>query len=149
MPAASILGEMDIASRIRKLGFRKWYERQLIECHLAFTTCFLAGITVAACLEALRSAERGWTSATLVAAVLGAIALGLYSWRRYLTVLERAEVYGNRSNCPSCDAYGRFEVLASGHVAEGPYFDPPTEGLPYPWLRVRCRRCGTEWRIPD
>ena len=140
---------MDIASRIRKLGFRKWYERQLIDCHLAFTTCFLAGITVAACLEALRSVERGWASATLIAAILGAIAVGLYSWRRYLTVLERAEVYGNRSSCPSCDAYGRFEILASGHTAEGPYLDPPSEGLPYPWLRVRCRRCGTEWRIPD
>lgn len=149
VPAAGILREMDIASRIRKLGFRKWYERQLIECHLAFTTCVLAGITVAACLEALRGTEPGWKSATLLAAVLGAIVLGLYSWRRYLTVLERAEVYGNRSSCPSCDAYGRFEVLATGHTAEGPYLDPPSEGLPYPWLRVRCRRCGTQWRIPD
>jgi hypothetical protein len=140
---------MDIASRIRKLGFRKWYERQLIESHLAFTTCFLAGIVVASCLEAMRHAGRGWKWAALLALVLAAIGLGLYSWRRYLTVLERAEIYGNRSNCPSCGAYARFEILATGTMAEGPYLDPASKELPYPWLRVRCRVCGTSWRIPD
>jgi hypothetical protein len=140
---------MDIATRIRTLGFRKWYERQLIESHLAFTTCFLCGIVVASCLEAVSLQDFGWKQATLVAAVFGAIALGWYSWRRYITVLERAEVYGGHSTCPACKAYARFEILATGHAAQGPYLDPADTPLPYPWLRVRCRRCGTEWRMPD
>jgi hypothetical protein len=140
---------MDIASRIRRMGFRKWYERQLIESHLAFTTCFLAGITVAACLEALTLAELGWKPALLLAAVFGAVVVGWLSWRRYITVLERAEVYGSRSCCPQCKTYARFEILASGQVAEGPYLDPQPRPLPYPWLRVRCRRCGTAWRMPE
>jgi formate dehydrogenase maturation protein FdhE len=140
---------MDIAKRIGTMGFRKWYERQLIECHLALTTCFLCGITVAACMEAVRLTELGWKPVSLLAAVFAATALGWYSWRRYITVLERAEVYGNHSTCPACKTYARFEVLASGHVAEGPYLDPQAKPLPYPWLRVRCRKCGEVWRMPD
>jgi hypothetical protein len=140
---------MDIATRIRKMGFRKWYERQLIDSHLAFTTCLLCGLTVASCLEAVSFAELGWKPAVLLAVVAASIALGFFSWRRYLTVLERAERYGNRSNCPKCNAYARFEILATGQVTEGPFLDPVTTALPYPWLRVRCRACGTVWRMPD
>ena len=140
---------MDIASRIRKLGFRKWYERQLIESHLAFTTCFLCGIVVASCMEAISFAQFGWKAASLLALVLGAALLGWFSWRRYITVLERAEVYANRSTCPECKTYARFEILATGHAAQGPYLDPAETTLPYPWLRVKCRKCGTAWRMPE
>jgi formate dehydrogenase maturation protein FdhE len=140
---------MDIASRIRKVGFRKWYERQLIESHLAFTTCFLCGIVVASCMEAISFAQFGWKAASLLALVLGAFVLGWFSWRRYITVLERAEVYANRSTCPECKTYARFEILATGHAAQGPYLDPAETTLPYPWLRVKCRKCGTAWRMPE
>jgi hypothetical protein len=140
---------MDVASRIRQVGFRKWYERQLIDSHLAFTTCFLSGVVAAACLEEISFADIGWKPASLLATVFGAIALGWHSWRRYITVLERAEVYGSRSTCPSCGTYARFEILASGHAAEGPYLDSAAPPLPQPWLRVRCRKCGTAWRMPD
>jgi hypothetical protein len=140
---------MDIATRIGKVGFRKWYERQLIDSHLSFTTCFLSGITVAACLEEVNLAEFGWKAMSLLAVVFGAAALGWYSWRRYITVLERAETYGGHSTCPACKTYGRFVIVASGHAAEGPYLDPAATPLPYPWLRVRCRKCDTVWRMPD
>jgi formate dehydrogenase maturation protein FdhE len=140
---------MDMASRIRALGFRKWYERQLIDSYLSFTTCFLSGITVAACLEELSLAEFGWKPVALLSATFGAIALGWYSWRRYITVLERAEVYGSRSSCPECNAYARFEILATGHAAQGPYLDPQEKPVAYPWMRVRCRKCGASWRMPD
>ena len=140
---------MDIASRIGSMGFRKWYERQLIDCHLSFTTCFLSGITAAACLEELNLSHLGWKPVSLLAIVFGAIALGWYSWRRYITVLERAERYGSRSTCPECRTYARFDILASGNLAEGPYLDPQAAALPCPWLRVRCRKCGTVWRMPD
>ncbi len=140
---------MDIATRIREKGFRKWYERQLIESHLAFTTCFLCGIVAASCMEAISFAQFGWKAASLLALVLGAILLGWFSWRRYITVLERAEVYANRSTCPACNTYARFEILATGHAAQGPYLDPAETALPYPWLRVKCRKCGTAWRMPE
>ncbi len=140
---------MDIASRIRRMGFRKWYERQLIDSHLSFTTCLLCGLTVAACLEGISFAEFGWKPAAMLAAVAGSVVLGVYSWKRYLRVLQRAERYGDRSHCPSCNTYARFEILATGTTAEGPYLDPAGDSLPCPWLRVRCRKCGTTWRMPD
>ncbi len=140
---------MDIASRIRLVGFRKWYERQLIDSHLSLTTCFLSGITIAACLEEVRLAEAGWRTATLLAIVFAAALLCAYSWRRYLTVLGRAETYGSRSSCPACKTYARFDILASGSGTQGPYLDPEETALPYPWLRVRCRKCATAWRLPD
>ena len=34
---------MDPTASIRKLGFRKWYERELIESHAALVTCLLCG----------------------------------------------------------------------------------------------------------
>ena len=37
---------MSPADGIRKLGFRRWYERQLIESHAYFLTCFLCMIKV-------------------------------------------------------------------------------------------------------
>jgi formate dehydrogenase maturation protein FdhE len=140
---------MDIVARIRKQGFRKWYERQLIDSHLSFVTCFLSAIAVAACLSELQVLDPGWRSAALLAAVFAATLLGWYSWRRYITILARAETYGNRSCCPTCKAYARFEILATGQAGEGPYLDPLAHRLPHPWLRVRCRKCGTAWRMPD
>ena len=144
-----MLAAMDVASRIRERGFRKWYERQLIESHLAFVTCFLCGITAAACASAVRWTRLSAVDLGLAIALFAAGLVGWRSWRHYITVLERAERYGNRSTCPQCSAYARFEVLASGARGEGPHLDPATDPLPLPWLRVRCRRCAAEWRMPD
>ena len=42
---------MDIVQGIRKLGFRRWYERRLIEAHAFLITGFLALILAVAFLE--------------------------------------------------------------------------------------------------
>lgn len=140
---------MDPTASIRKLGFRKWYERQLIDCHLSLVTCFLSGLTVAACLESVNVLELGWKPVTLLAVTFGAAALGWFSWRRYITVLERAERYGECSTCPSCRTYARFEILATGMDAEPGAVATAVAPLDAAWLRVRCRKCGTSWRMPE
>ncbi|HRE13056.1 MAG TPA: hypothetical protein PLD37_02555 [Usitatibacteraceae bacterium] len=140
---------MDTVSRIRRQGFRKWYERQLIDSHLCFTTCLLCGLVVASCLEAVTLTRFDLPSLAMLALVAGSIVLGVWSWRRYLVVLERAERYGARSSCPACGAYARFEILASGVATEGPYLDPAATPLPQPWIRVKCRGCGEAWRMPE
>lgn len=140
---------MDPTASIRKLGFRKWYERQLIDCHLALVTCFLSGLTVAALLESVNVIEFGWRPMMQLLIVFAACIVGWYSWRRYITVLERAELYGQRSNCPSCRVYARFEVLATGlDEPPGPVGEAvaPLEAA---WLRVKCRKCGMQWRMPE
>ena len=130
---------MDPTSSIRRLGFRKWYERELIKCHAALVTCFLCGLTVAALLEAVSFENFGPGPISMLAIVFAAIAIGWASWRTYITLLQRAERYGERSSCPSCKSYGRFNILSTGVVA----------GPADPWLQVQCRRCGTAWRMPD
>ena len=82
---------MDPSSSIRRLGFRKWYERELIKCHAALVTCLLSGLLVAALFETVNLREFGWTLVSELAVVFAAIATAILSWRAYITILERAE----------------------------------------------------------
>lgn len=140
---------MDPSASIRKIGFRKWYERQLIDCHLALVTCFLSGIVVAALLESVNVLEPGWRPITMLGFVFLGVVVGWQSWRRYITVLERAERYGQRSTCPSCNTYARFDVLATGLDRDPGEVAVAVAPLQAAWLRVKCRKCGTSWRMPD
>lgn len=140
---------MDPTSRIRKLGFRKWYERELIKCHAALVTCFLSGLTVAAVLETVNFKEFGWQHVTRLAVVIAAAIFAWISWRSYITILQRAEFYGERSNCPKCGAYGRFNVVATGMDEQPGRVADAVAPLPAAWMRVECRKCGTGWRMPD
>jgi len=140
---------MDPTANIRRVGFRKWYERQLIDCHLALVTCFLCGLTVAALLESVNLLEFGWRPAMMLAIVFVATAVGWYSWRRYITVLARAERYGQRSTCPTCKTYARFEILATGLDEQPGEVAVAVAPLEAAWLRVKCRKCGTAWRMPE
>ncbi len=140
---------MEPVTSIRRLGFRKWYERQLIDSHLALTTCFLCGIVVASSLEAVNLHEFGPRPALLLGLVFLAIAVGWLSWKRYIRVIERAERYGQRSNCPSCNSYARFQILSSGVDAVPGPTATAVAPLEVAWLRVQCRKCGTAWRMPE
>jgi len=142
---------LDPTSSIRRLGFRKWYERQLIDCHLALVTCFLSGIAIVALLESVNLLDFGWRPAMTLCFVFAAIVLGWYSFRRYITVLERAELYGQRSTCPNpnCLVYGRFEILATGMDEPPSRVGEAVAPLQAAWLRVQCRKCGTSWRMPE
>ena len=140
---------MEPVTTIRRIGFRKWYERQLIDCHLALVTCFLCGITIAACFESVSFRDFGMQSATMIAVIFGASILGWLCWRRYITVLERAERYGERSTCGGCNTYGRFEVVTSGvDTIPGPTAEAVAP-LEVAWMRVKCRKCGAIWRMPE
>lgn len=140
---------MDPTSKIRKYGFRRWYERQLIESHAALVTCLLCGLTLAALIEQITLLRMDLKSLSLVGVAFAAIVLGGLSWRHYITVLERAERYGESSMCPQCKAYARFEILSTGmDEIPGPAAQAvaPLEAA---WLRVRCKGCGTAWRMPE
>lgn len=133
---------MPPGEHIAKIGFRRWYERQLIESHLYFVTCFLCMILVASCLEAASFRDLGLKPLVLVGIALAGGFVGIVSWRRYQTLMARAELVAEQSTCKQCHTYGSFQVHASG-VADA---DPVT-GMIDLWLRVRCRKCGHEWRI--
>lgn len=140
---------MDVPALVARLGFRKWYERELIKCHAALVTCLLCGLLVASILEAIDLVELGWKPVSLLMVVFGASILGWTSWRSYITVLNRAERYGERSSCPSCRAYGRFRVLESGEDSIPGEAARAVAPLSYAWMKVECRKCGTGWRMPE
>jgi hypothetical protein len=139
---------LDPTSSIRRLGFRRWYERELIKSHAALVTCLLSGLTLAALMESLVGTT-GLTFFSMLGVAFAAGAIGWLSWRSYITLLTRAEFYGERSSCPSCKVYGRFNVLSTGMDEDPGRVAESVAPLPAAWLRVECRMCGTAWRLPE
>jgi len=141
-------GHMDLVESIRKRGFKKWYERQLIESHLYLVTCFLCMILVAACIEEFSFRAPGLKPVYMLVSMAGGGLLGLLSWLRYKAMMTVAEAYGDHSTCRQCGAYARFDVLDWGDpppaavVAEGHAPGANT------WLKVRCRKCAHVWTMP-
>jgi hypothetical protein len=139
---------MDLVESIRKRGFKKWYERQLIESHLYLVTCFLCMILVAACAEELSFRAPGLKPVLMIGFVAAGGLIGLLSWQRYKAMMTVAEAYGDHSTCAQCNAYAKFEVLDWGDAPPvAPSTAAPTAAMG-PWLRVRCRKCAHIWTMP-
>jgi DNA-directed RNA polymerase subunit RPC12/RpoP len=128
----------DHRSGIARLGFRRWYERQLIESHVCLVTCFLCGLLLAVCLEGALPKDGVIESPGSLLVGFAAVIGTIRSWGRYRYVFERAERYGSVAHCASCGSYARFEVERS----------KPGERPDEPRLEVRCRKCGHRWNMP-
>ena len=129
---------MKLADGIRKHGFRKWYERELLQshAHLILTFCCMVGLF--AVFEGM-SRRRDWVDqAQDLATVVLCAVVGVWALRRYLYFLNHAEATANQADCPQCQAYGRFR-LEEEEVA-----DADTRVL-----HVCCRQCGQRWTISD
>jgi hypothetical protein len=119
---------MEPARSIGRLGFRKWYERRLIESHAWLVTALLCVIVIAASLELLtfKHTLLAWLGNAGLMFVAGLIVW--HGMRRFLAILIEAEHFGSQSTCTSCRKYGAFSVIAEA-----------------PQMTVRCRKCGHEW----
>lgn len=128
---------------IRRLGFKRWFERQLIESHVYLVTAFLCLTLVLAVFEELGSKTGTFERAGMLALILAGGALGILSWDRYRSILLRALQLSERSVCEKCRAYARFSVLdsARGEVQDGEQVRGGT------WLKVKCKSCGHEWTM--
>jgi hypothetical protein len=111
-------------------------------------TCLLAGLTLAALMESLVGTT-GLTFVSVLGVAFAAGAIGWLSWRSYITLLTRAEFYGESSNCPSCKAYGRFKVLSTGMDDDAGRVAETVAPLSAAWMRVECKMCGAAWRMPE
>jgi hypothetical protein len=118
---------MKLAEGIRKHGFRKWYERELLQSHAHMLLAFLCLIGLFAAFEGAWR-FRDWQD---LGTGLLCAALGLWALRRYLTLLSTAEAVAHQADCPRCKAYGRLELLRSDAAGDD--------------VHVRCRQCGHEW----
>ena len=133
-----------LAEAIRARGFRKWYEGRLVEGHLHLITAFLCLIAVLGAIEQGGPYNTLANSLWLLAVATGLGALGAWSLRRYQMILQLAEFLGDRSHCPKCEAYARFNILHTGPRDEP---DLPAAIKETPLLVVECRKCGTGWRM--
>jgi hypothetical protein len=136
---------MRTVERIRKLGFRRWYERTLIESHAHLVTCFLGMVLAMAGVETIGT-RQGLAQLIYGAAVGGGgIALTIFGWRRYHRLLMLAEHLGAGATCRACGTYAIFRLLSPAASTDtGTEGDPDEEPVR---LRVRCRECGHEWTI--
>lgn len=126
---------MGLGDGIRKHGFRKWYERELLSGHAWLVMTFLCTIGLFGAFESM-SRRRGWNEQIDdLAAIAVCSVVGLWSLRRYLRQLMHAEATANQAVCADCGAYGRLGVAAEDRARSR--------------LRVRCKRCAHEWWIED
>lgn len=135
---------MELAEGIRKVGFRRWYERQLIESHLYLVTSFLCLVTVLACFEGFSLRMPAWETVLRLVAMLTGAAICVWTLRRYLAMLNFAVRAAERARCEKCAAYNALEL--SGAPAYRPAMPDGEEDAPPP-VGVRCRRCGHKWTI--
>ncbi len=127
-----------LGNTIAARGFRRWYERQLVEAFACMITGALSLLMMGIAIETL---ELGATAAGLLALVAISVAGGglcIVSWSRFHRLLSLAEHLGEQATCANCHAYARFSVVASRELADTP------AGCT---IDVRCRACGQEWTM--
>jgi DNA-directed RNA polymerase subunit RPC12/RpoP len=121
---------LDAVRSVAKVGFRKWYERRLIEAHAWLVTAVLCAVVFAVLFEGV--SLRGNLLLVLgpVGTAFAAILICGYGVRRVLQILAEAERFGRQATCAKCGAYGRFSVE-----------DMPAAPA------ARCRKCAHRWLL--
>lgn len=121
-----------LAEGVRRMGFRKWYERELLSGHAHMILAVFAVIALLASMEAFRDARMAEKLMDVVF-VLVCAGIGLWALRRYLFLLMRAEEAANQASCAACGEYGRFTVIAEDRQRQQ--------------TRVCCSKCAHQWLI--
>lgn len=129
---------MSIDDALRRRGFRRWYERQLIESHAYLVTGFLSFIMVAVAVETIEFRESVVNSLALALVAGAGGYLCIFAWNRFKDTSMQAETLAGQAVCTQCSAYGRFDVLEA-HDATDAAFGR--------CLTVRCRGCSHEWKM--
>lgn len=122
---------MDPAGAIGKLGFRRWYERQLYACHGWLVASLLSAFGLLALLEDFSLMKLDAEGVLLLVAALASGLLAWYGLWRYLSMLLRAQHLSERSTCARCGTYGRYRLVGATATS----------------MTVSCRECDAEWTI--
>lgn len=138
---------MSPAIRIGKIGFRRWYERTLIESHFYLVTCFLGMIVIATSMEFGHHPLASWQGVLRIALGVGGGLVCMLAWFRYRQLMVVAEHLSDRATCSACQQYARFEVLAHGPRTFEEAADLAVRPEQYPWMKVRCKKCGHVWGL--
>lgn len=126
---------MGLAEGIRKHGFRKWYERELITSHAHLILLLFCMIGVLATADVFSRPVPLFDKLDDYGAIVLFATVGVWSLRRYMRLLAHAEAAAQQAVCSHCQTYGRL-VLAQGRPHPGEVI-------------VRCRKCEHEWKIAE
>ena len=129
---------MLIDDALRQRGFRRWYERQLIEGHAYLVTGFLSLIMMALALETIAFRESIGNALTLILIAGAGGWLVIFALNRFKVLLMQAEALAGQAVCSQCRAYGRFDVIEAHDSADALFGR---------CLTVRCRGCMHEWSM--
>ncbi len=121
-----------LADGIRQVGFRKWYERELLRSHAHMLLAFLCVIALMAAMEAFHGATTGQKLFNVCLVIVSA-AIGLWALRRYLYLLMHAEAVANQANCPQCKVYGSLTLVQEDRRNGD--------------ALVCCKKCARQWTI--
>ncbi len=131
MPARNYLNRR-LSDGVRRVGFRKWYERELLSSHAHMLLALLCTIALMGSLEAFNGGTLAEKFLDIVFFVVSG-AIGLWALRRYLYLLMHAEEVANQAVCPQCQEYGRFTVASEDRRNDQ--------------VTVCCRKCQHHWTI--
>ena len=127
------MAKESLTAHIERLGFKRWYERQLLSSHAHLVLCLLCLLGLMGGFEAFSRAAQGMADKLVdVLAILLSAGIGVWSLRQYLRRISIAEFVANQANCPQCGKYARWQCLP-----------PPTDG----GVDAKCRNCQHSWHI--
>ena len=126
---------MNAARTIRHLGFRRWYERELLQSHVHLVLLLLSTLGLLGSAEIFSRRLPVGSQLGVLACALASAVIGVWALRRYLYLLAHAEYVADQAVCRGCDAYAKWDIEEGGQDPTGAR------------RRVRCRRCGPAWLI--
>ncbi|AUN93758.1 hypothetical protein [Pseudazoarcus pumilus] len=125
---------MKLADGIRKLGFIRWHERELLLGHGWLALALLVAVMCFTALELTFDAAGG-----ALARIFGGLAftllalLTVHLLNRFFVHLVAAQRASAQAICPHCATFGRLILIG--------------EDFGLGRVRVRCRKCATEWAM--
>jgi len=121
------------AQKIRRVGFRKWYEGELLRSHAHLVLLLLSALGLFGAAEVYGLQASLPSRLQAVACAIVSAAIGIWALRRYLYLLNHAEFVADQAVCRQCDSYAKWDLVDE---------DPGGQRM-----RVCCRKCGTRWHI--
>lgn len=127
---------MDERRAIQRMGFRKWYERELLQSHAHLVLLLMSLVGLLGSIELFSQRDDLGRQLTALLCAGAAAVVGAWSLRRYLYLLGHAQYVADQAVCPVCRTYARWNIEEDEQLQS-----PPTQ------LRVRCRSCSNTWNI--
>ena len=124
---------LDPTASISRLGFRKWYERELLQSHAHLVLLLLAMIGLLASAEVYAAQSSLSDRLTVLACATASAVTGVWALRRYLYLLSHAEFVADQAVCAQCKAYAKWSLDETPQSSQR--------------LHVHCRLCGHRWEI--